>query len=142
MPETPATRPRRRAAPLAAVDGVTLVGDTEVTAVKAVHAADPYLDGHYPEFTIYPGVFIMESVNQAVDEFVARRFGAGRIADLTTVKSVRFTTPVLPGDTLQVSCTILADGDALAVNASCRNSAGATAAKLRLSYGVVDGGGR
>ncbi|EST29042.1 3-hydroxyacyl-ACP dehydratase FabZ family protein [Streptomyces roseochromogenus] len=135
MPEA-----RRRAAPLDAVDDIVQVSDSEITATKSVHAGDPYLEGHYPDFTIYPGVFIMESVNQTVDAYVARTFGADRIADLTTVTSARFTSPVLPGDTLQVSCKLVVQGDDLAVDANCRNALGEAAARLKLVYRITDGG--
>ncbi|MFH8339513.1 3-hydroxyacyl-ACP dehydratase FabZ family protein [Streptomyces sp. AM6-12] len=131
---------RSRAVPLDAVDDVVQVSDSEITATKLVHAGDPYLEGHYPDFTIYPGVFIMESVNQTVDAYVARTFGADRIADLTTVTSARFTSPVLPGDTLQVTCKLVVQDDGLDVDAKCRNALGATAARLKLAYRIKDGG--
>ncbi|WP_326770679.1 MaoC/PaaZ C-terminal domain-containing protein (plasmid) [Streptomyces sp. NBC_01591] len=133
---------RRFSAPLDAVDDVIQVSESGITATKMVHAGEPYLEGHYPDFTIYPGVFIMESVNQAVDAYVARAFGADRIADLVTVTSARFTSPVLPGDTLQVSCELVVQGDELVVDANCRTAAGAAAARLKLMYRIAGGGTR
>ncbi|WP_432015104.1 hypothetical protein ABVG11_20060 [Streptomyces sp. HD1123-B1] len=129
---------RLRAAPIDAVDEVTLTSGTDVTATKTIHAGDPYLEGHYPDFTIYPGVFIMESVGQTVDHYVALTFGADRMAELTTVTSVRFTAPLLPGDTLRVFCAIAVDGDVLRVKASCKNAADISAATMKLEYNVMD----
>ena len=33
---------------------------------QGIDGGDPYLQGHFPEVTIYPGVFLIESLHQAV----------------------------------------------------------------------------
>ncbi|MFE7466154.1 3-hydroxyacyl-ACP dehydratase FabZ family protein [Streptomyces sp. NPDC057499] len=137
MPEN-----RKFSVPLEAIDEIVRVSESGITATKMIHTEEPYLEGHYPDFTIYPGVFIMESVNQTVDAYVARVLGADRIADLVAVMSARFTSPVLPGDTLQVSCQVAVQGDDLAVEANCRTAAGAAAARLKLMYRITGGGTR
>ena len=56
------TRPlRHRATPVDAVDAVTHLADDEVAGVKHIRADDPYLEGHYPGLTTYPGVCIPPS---------------------------------------------------------------------------------
>ncbi|MCU1681792.1 MAG: hypothetical protein JWQ81_2531 [Amycolatopsis sp.] len=118
-----------RARPLSALDAVERRSDTEIFATKLVRADDPYLVGHYPGFTIYPGVFIIESVTQAVrSEFDA---------DLTTITSVRFTTSLVPGDTLRVHCEYVRDGEILMVRAECHNGDGVRAAQMRLVFRVA-----
>ncbi|MFF3396214.1 3-hydroxyacyl-ACP dehydratase FabZ family protein [Streptomyces sp. NPDC002669] len=130
---------RKFSAPLEAIDGIVRINESGITATKTVRTGDPYLEGHYPDFTIYPGVFIMESVNQAVDAYAARVLGTDRIADLVTVMSARFTSPVLPGDTLQVTCQVTVHGDDLGVEANCRTAAGTAAARLKLMYRITGG---
>lgn len=130
---------RTRAAPLDAIDDVVVVSPTEVTATKTIRVDDPYLEGHYPHFTIYPGVFILESVNQAVDGYLADQVGAGSLAELVTVKSVRFTSPLLPGDTLRIHADVLLNGRELCAKVVCRNGADAKAATMKLEYRIVGG---
>jgi 3-hydroxyacyl-[acyl-carrier-protein] dehydratase len=98
--------------PLRAVDEVVMGPEpSEVVATKLVRAADPYLVGHYPGFTIYPGVFVLETACQAVDVLARRTLGGA--AELAEIGWLRLTGPARPGDVLRVhaSCDeITADG--------------------------------
>jgi hypothetical protein len=73
-----APAPLARATPLVAPDRIEPTADTEsgadAAARKRVRADDPYLVGHHPDSTLYPAVFLLESVSQAVEE-PARRLG-------------------------------------------------------------------
>ncbi|OLR93671.1 3-hydroxyacyl-ACP dehydratase FabZ family protein [Actinokineospora bangkokensis] len=127
---------RAFAAPLTAVDHVERTGLDAVTAVKRITADDPYLGGHYPHLTIYPGVFSVETVYQAARAEVLRD-RAGATATLVAVDSVSFRAPLLPGDTLRAECTLseVEDGR-VTVRATCKRSDGQTAAKVRMTLAV------
>jgi 3-hydroxyacyl-[acyl-carrier-protein] dehydratase len=134
------------AAPIRAVDDLDVTLDAEsevetVVATKQFVATDPYLCGHYPDFTIYPGVFTIETVYQAAREAVEQRFGAHVRAELAGMKSVRFSAPLLPGDTLTATLQIrgsAAEADLFSVKAKCVRADGATAAQVKLDLRVVE----
>lgn len=131
---------RLHAAPLVAVDAYEIVSPEEITSTKAIRADDPYLDGHYPDFTIYPGIFIVESVVQTVRILTGQALDPPLEADLAAITSVRFITPMLPGDTLHIRCRcLLTDGDLLSVKADCRTADGAAAAQMKLAFRLVKG---
>ncbi|MFJ8578282.1 3-hydroxyacyl-ACP dehydratase FabZ family protein [Micromonospora sp. NPDC093277] len=129
---------RSFAAPLDAVDEVE-PGADGVTAIKRIVATDPYLEGHYPGFPIYPGVFTVESVYQAARRAVEADRGPDARVALAAVRSVRFKAPLLPGDVLTVSCRLSADpGDPRLIRAvaDCRRGDGAATAKVTLELRV------
>ncbi|WP_457030405.1 3-hydroxyacyl-ACP dehydratase FabZ family protein [Kitasatospora sp. P5_F3] len=130
---------KNRAAPLVAVDQVTIVDEHTVTGTKVIKADDPYLEGHYPHFTIYPGIFIIESVHQVIDHFVRSTRGKSVLAELAEVRTVRFTAPLTPGDTLSLSCALKTEEDGeLVVKAVGLNQRGEKAAQMTLGYRLVE----
>lgn len=134
---------RAFAAPIVAVDELdcSATSDTvdTVVAVKRIVATDPYLAGHYPQLTIYPGVFSVETVYQAAHAAVRRRFGAHAHAALTRVRSVHFSAPLLPDDVLTATCSLSSsptDPELVLVTAKCLRADGQTAAKVKLELRV------
>lgn len=92
----------RHAAPLSAVDDVRVETDGDgyrVWATKMIRADDPYMVGHFPGQPIYPGVFVLETVGQALTAALGHEGGELLLAELV---SVRFTAPLLVGDALTV----------------------------------------
>ena len=80
---------------------------TKVTALKNVSYNEPWCVGHFPGFSILPGVLIVEAMAQAASfalypyhekdiERISRDF---RLI-LVGVEGVRFRRPVVPGDSL------------------------------------------
>ncbi|MBB5940169.1 3-hydroxyacyl-ACP dehydratase FabZ family protein [Streptomyces zagrosensis] len=136
VPETViVTGPKLRASPIAAIDTVTVLSDSEVVAVKLIRADDPYLEGHYPEMTIYPGAFLIETAYQAVIHLVQKTRGPEANAELSGLDSVRFTTALRPGDELRVHCECRPGDEpgTLAVIAHC-TTGDAKAALLKMRY--------
>lgn len=102
--------------PLHAVDEVVAecgaIGWT-LRARKVIDDHDPYLAGHFPNATVYPGVFVVESVRQAVSE------GVGAPCDIVSVRSARFLMPLVTGDVMVLEATATEQGDRmLAVTAN------------------------
>ncbi|MFJ1747317.1 3-hydroxyacyl-ACP dehydratase FabZ family protein [Streptomyces sp. NPDC088116] len=133
---------RRFAAPLAAVDSVDGAAGTRIEAVKRIVADDPYLVGHYPDFTIYPGVFTIESVHQAVRQWAAERHGPATAVELTAITSVSFAAPLLPGDTMSIGCdvTALDTPSTVRVKARCHRADGVLAARMTLELRIREDG--
>lgn len=110
------------AAPLLALDQVIFSDEERITTRKSIAGNEPFFVGHYPHHPIYPGVFIVEAVQQAVQRHAAMY---GYYARLTEVRSTRFLAPLQPGDVLESDCRCLfqADDQTFTVQASCRNAA-------------------
>lgn len=131
----------RYAAPLRAMDGLrvtTCRGDLLVSAWKVIVADDPYLPGHFPDQPIYPGVFIVETVRQAVTTALGEP--AGAVPRLAAVRSVRFLAPLRPGDELRVEATVRTagvrpdTGVAIGSEARCCRTDGTEVARLTLEF--------
>ncbi|MFV2101608.1 3-hydroxyacyl-ACP dehydratase FabZ family protein [Micromonospora sp. LOL_024] len=127
------------AAPLAAVDDlqVGVVGDrVEVIAGVPIRRDDPNLCGHFPGFPVFPGVFIVEALVQAVD-IALRNPGRPRLR-LCSVDSVRFLAPLLPPDRLTLDIVATGEGpDRWTVTASGRRDDSTVTVTLRARF---DGG--
>ncbi|WET78304.1 3-hydroxyacyl-ACP dehydratase [Amycolatopsis sp. QT-25] len=88
------------AAPLRAVDTLDVRqqgDDFELVARITVDGKEPNLRGHFPGQAVYPGVFVIETLEQAMREAVNAR--------LRTVRSVRFLAPLLDGDLMVLTAT-------------------------------------
>lgn len=110
---------------------VLRLDSTGVDVQVAVDHAAPVFDGHYPDFSILPGVFSLDAVHQAVLRHASERDGVR--TELAEIRSVRFYSPVFPGDTLTVECTVTLSDGVRDVRAKCRTERDRTAT-LRLRY--------
>jgi 3-hydroxyacyl-[acyl-carrier-protein] dehydratase len=107
------------AAPLFALDEVTRADERGIVTRKAVSSDDPFFAGHFPGRPVFPGVFIFEAVHQAAKYYASSHHG--READLVEIRSLRFLSPVQPGDTLECDCGCVLSGEGrqLSVAAVC-----------------------
>ena len=127
---------RNFAAPLSAVDKLEIGAGNAVTAIKDIVADDPYLAGHYPHFTIYPGVFSIETVYQAARAALEHD---GATAELAGIISVHFKAPLLPGDRLTAELTFrpTEEPSIVRVKAKCVRSDGQTSGRVTLAMRVT-----
>lgn len=88
-----------------------------VVGVKCVSANEPFFPGHFPEMKVMPGVLILEALAQcsalmtlpAIPE--AER--AGKVIFFMAIDRARFRKPVVPGDRLELHCTMLRNKGAI-----------------------------
>lgn len=113
------------AAPLTAVDSCERVPGG-VRARLAIRSDEEALAGHFPGLPIFPGVFILESVLQALSTAYERP------VRLRELRSVRFLAPLLPGDELTLDISV----EDRVARATGRRADGGTAAELTA---LVDG---
>jgi 3-hydroxyacyl-[acyl-carrier-protein] dehydratase len=107
-----------------------VAGPLVITARVAVRAGD--LRGHFPGLPIFPGVFIIEAVGQAV----ALAAGPGQRPVLRTVRSVRFLAPAQAGDALTLDIEVLAEDEGeWDVKATATRADGTVAARIRADFG-------
>jgi 3-hydroxyacyl-[acyl-carrier-protein] dehydratase len=126
--------------PLVALDSLRVdrTGSVaKVFATKRVSERDAYLSGHFPDLCVFPGVFILETVREAVAAVLVA--DAAGSADLVGVKSARFLAPVLSGDTLSVAFELPDPPPRTPINveATCTRSDGTRVAHLKLQIDIV-----
>ena len=84
----------------------------ELSAVKNVTLAEEYLAYHFPEFPVLPGVFMLEAATQAGSWLLrlSENF-AHSIITLKEARNVKYADFVAPGQTLDVTVSILKKDD-------------------------------
>ncbi|MGN6372222.1 MAG: hypothetical protein ACTHM1_04435 [Solirubrobacteraceae bacterium] len=98
-----------------------------IRATAHVDLTNPYMEGHFPSFQIYPGVFHLENVAHAV-----AAAGLGPL-QLVEVRSMRFGAPLFAGRIFEVQATIIGSGEGIYdVEASCHQVGGAECASVKL----------
>jgi 3-hydroxyacyl-[acyl-carrier-protein] dehydratase len=126
------------AAPLGAIDSVetsTAEGRLRIHATKRFDSQSGYLAGHFPEFAVFPGVFIVESLLQAVA--YALRDSIDRPPELLEVSSVRFFIPILLGDEFSLDTDIVnVEGGFLAEALCSKGEVVCARLKARFQYGA------
>jgi len=80
------------------VPGVSAVGH------KAVSFNEPHFAGHFPDYSVMPGVLIVEAMAQAAGALVVHSLGAAgtkKQVYFMAIDKARFRRPVVPGDMLR-----------------------------------------
>jgi 3-hydroxyacyl-[acyl-carrier-protein] dehydratase len=83
--------------------------DSLVSAVgiKYVNPNDYYFQGHFPDKPVMPGVIIIEALAQVgAVILLSHPDFHGKIAYFTGISNAKFRRSVLPGDTLELKCTV------------------------------------
>ena len=82
--------------PMLMIDGILEVSETECRAYKELSFAEPCFQGHFPDYPIFPGVLMIESMAQACALCLAEEKEDG-LAIFAGIKEARFSKPVYPG---------------------------------------------
>jgi 3-hydroxymyristoyl/3-hydroxydecanoyl-(acyl carrier protein) dehydratase len=131
------------AAPLRAVDHWRSERDNgrlTLTVRVAVRGDDPNLRGHFPGLAVFPGVFVIEALWQAM----AHAFGTdtGRPPVLRAVRSVRFLAPLLAGDELTLQASVAPrPGGGWSVSAVGTRQDATRTARVRADFDPPDSAG-
>ena len=71
--------------------------------IKNVSADELCFQGHFPDYPIFPGVFIVEALAQTgAVAVLSVPDNKGKIVLFAGIDNLRFRGPVFPGDTLQL----------------------------------------
>ena len=96
--------------PFLMIDKVIKVTDNEIVTLKNVSNNEPYFQGHFPGNPIMPGVLILEAMIQTGNLLPAEVSTDSKkdyVGYVTTIDKVRFKKPVVPGDHLYLTVSIL-----------------------------------
>lgn len=87
------------------VDRVLEQTSERIVTIKQVAAAEEYLQDHFPDFPVLPGVFMLEAMVQAGRRLLADRAGRTRLV-LGGVRGVKYGTFVRPGQVMRVEVSL------------------------------------
>jgi len=89
---------------------IELVPHERVVGLKNVTMNEPFFQGHFPGFPVMPGVMILEAMAQAggiLANASNDQMKDGGLIFFTGLDDVRFRKPVVPGDQLTLTLTVI-----------------------------------
>ena len=105
--------------------------------IKCVSVNEPFFQGHFPQYHVMPGVLIIEALAQvgavAVLSLPEHR---GKIGFLGAIKNARFRRQVVPGDRLELECTIVKQRGPVAVAQAQASVDGQVAVTAELTFAL------
>ena len=86
---------------------VELEAGRRAVGLKLVSLSDGYLQGHFPDYPVMPGVLIVEALAQTGAVLVMHdQASAGLLPFFARIDNCRFRQPVRPGDTLRLEVDV------------------------------------
>lgn len=94
--------------PFALVDRITdYVSGQWAKGIKCVSVNEQFFCGHFPQEHVMPGVLILEALAQVgAVALLSEPENKGKIALFGGIKNARFKRKVIPGDVLEMECTL------------------------------------
>ena len=124
--------------PFLLIDRVTdLVPGESAEAVKCVSGNEPFFQGHFPGTPVMPGVLILEALAQVgAVAILSLPENRGKIALFGGVKNARFKRQVIPGDVLELECTLTKRRGPVGIGACTATVNGETACTAELIFAI------
>jgi 3-hydroxyacyl-[acyl-carrier-protein] dehydratase len=125
--------------PLLMIDNVTsLTPGSAITAIKNVSGNEIQFLGHFPEHAIMPGTLIVEAIGQAASILFSKTTDSGSAPGeflmLGTINNMRFVTPIVPGDRMEINIKVLKIVQDMALVEGVVNVDGTLAASGHLGF--------
>ena len=102
--------------PIKFVDDYTILRDGIVSATYKIPHTHPVFEGHFPHIPVWPGVHLIEGMNQAAGLHALNSSKnlptdgvdlTKIITFVTSVDKVKFREPCFPGDTLKYTAQLV-----------------------------------
>ena len=94
--------------PFIMIDRVKKVEGNKITAIKNVTLNEPFFQGHFPSYPIFPGVLQLEAIAQTAGILMLRQAeNLGKLAYFMSAENVKWRKPVFPGDTLVIEIELI-----------------------------------
>ena len=110
--------------PFLLIDKVLELSKDSILAIKNVSGNEEYFNGHFPTFSVMPGVLQVEAMAQASGLILSlnKEFDAqNEMAFFAGLDEVKFKQMVKPGDRLEIMSKIIAHKkNVLKTQAECR----------------------
>ena len=89
--------------PMLLLDEVLSCTDNTIVCRKTFRADEFFLQGHFPQFPLVPGVILCECAMQAGGVLIAQRLASGAgVPVATRMDQVRFRRMIHPGETIEI----------------------------------------
>lgn len=95
--------------PMLLIDEILESTEDSIVCQKTFHDDEFFVQGHYPEFKLVPGVILLESCCQAGAVLVSRKLkkiASTAVPVLTRVDKAKFKKMVRPGETVQLRAEV------------------------------------
>jgi 3-hydroxyacyl-[acyl-carrier-protein] dehydratase len=99
-------------------------------AQKTVADGDSYLAGHFPGFTVFPGVFVLECLRQSVAAAIGRPG-----AEVRSLRSMFLLAPLLAGERMELVAAVQPAERGWLVEAEVKRRDGVVAARIKAELG-------
>ncbi len=94
--------------PFLLIDRILEMDEKHAVGIKQVTINEPFFAGHFPGNPIMPGVLQIEALAQVGAVAVLHQPAfRGKIALFARIENVRFSKPVVPGDTLRLEVELM-----------------------------------
>ena len=109
--------------------GVKAVGYKNVTA------NEPFFQGHFPEYTVMPGVLLIEALAQVgAVAILSLEENKGKLAFFGGIKNAKFRKQVIPGDVVKLETEIIKCKGPMGVGKAIATVDGKMAAEAEISF--------
>ena len=108
--------------------------------IKCVTVNEPFFQGHFPQYHVMPGVLIVEAMAQVGGvALLAMPEKKGKLALFGGIKNARFRRQVVPGDVLEIECTLTKMKGPVGIGEAKAMVDGQVAATAELTFALVKG---
>ena len=105
--------------------------------IKCVTVNEPFFQGHFPQYHVMPGVLILEALAQVAGITVlSMEANRGQLGFFGGIKNARFRRQVVPGDVLELECTIIKQKGPVAVAEAVAKVDGKVAVNAELTLAL------
>ena len=105
--------------------------------IKCVTVNEPFFQGHFPQYHVMPGVLILEALAQVAGIAVlSLEENWGKLGFFGGIKNARFRRQVVPGDVLELECTITKQKGPVAVAEATAKVDGQVAVNAELTLAL------
>lgn len=126
--------------PFLLVDRVTKIEGNKITGLKNVSMNELYFQGHFPGHPIMPGVLQLEAIAQVAGILMLKQVeNQGKIAYFMSAESVKWRSPVRPGDTLMIDVELTKTRGKIGKAKGVCSVAGNVVSEAEVTFMLVEG---
>lgn len=119
------------------IDEAYVDGDV-ARGLKKITGDEWFLDGHFPNSPVVPGVILCEIMAQSVCVLMADKMKENTLPYFTGLDKVKFKSMVKPGDTFETECRIKRVCQPFYFAEGVGKVAGKIAVKAEFSFAVIE----